>query len=93
MIATVLVFGTLTMPMPTAGLPFSARELAEVGEAVLDLGDVAQAHRRAVLVADDHRREVVELVELEVELDQVLGGAADEEAAGELDVLAAEGVR
>ena len=74
MISTVLVLGTLTMPMPTAGLPFSARQLAEVGQAVLDLGDVAQPHRGAVLVADDHRRQVVELVELQVELDQVLGG-------------------
>jgi hypothetical protein len=71
-------------------LAVEARQLAVVGEAVLELGDVAEAHRDAVALRHDQAAERIEGMEFEVELDQVFGGLADHEAAGQLHVLAAK---
>jgi hypothetical protein len=82
---------TLTMPMPMVGFAVEARHLAEVRQPVHHLADVADADRRAVHVADDHLLQRGRVVELQVQLDQALGGRAHEEAAGQLQVLAAKG--
>ena len=74
------------------GLAIEPRELPEVGEPVLDLGDVLEPDRRSVAEPDDHLLEIVHVVELEVELHQVLGRAADDESARDLQVLAGERV-
>ena len=87
-----LALAIFTMPRPTGGLAVEAGQLALVGEAVLDARHVAQAHRRLVAPGDDQLAQLLDLVELQVELDQAFGGAAHHEAAGQLHVLAGEGL-
>ena len=69
-----------------------AGELAKVGEPILDLRHVGQLDGVTALVAEDHAGEVVDAVELQVQLDERFGGLADDEAAGELDMLLGEGL-
>jgi hypothetical protein len=73
-------------------LAVEARQLAVVGEPVVEFGDIAEAHRDAVALRQYQAAQRVEGMEFEVELDQVLGGLADDEAAGQLHVLGGEGV-
>ena len=83
--------GDLDDAQADGGLAHEARELPVIGQAVLDLGDILEAHRRAVAVGDDHFCQIVEAVEFQVELDQVFGLLPHQEAAGELDMLVGKG--
>ena len=73
-------------------LAVEARHLAVVGQAVLDLGHVAKAHRRLFAKGHDQLAELIDLMEFEVELDQAFGRPANHKAAGELHVLFGKGV-
>ena len=74
------------------GLAVEARQHAIIRQAVLDARHVAEADRRAVAMRHDHCGQRPEVVELEVRLQQVLAGAADQEAARQAHVLAPERV-
>jgi hypothetical protein len=78
------------------GFAVETRQLAVVGETIFQFGDVDESDRRGIgwraAVADDQAAQRIEGMEFEVELDQVLGGFADDETAGQLHMLAGEGV-
>ena len=75
------------------GLAVEAGELTEIRQAVLDPAEIPEPDRRAVAVGHDHFFQLIQPMKFQVELHQVLGLSAREEAAGELQVLLVEGVR
>ena len=76
---------------PHGRLAVEARQLAEVRERVLDFGDVAQADGRTLGVGDDEIPQCARIVVLQIELDELLGAATDQEPTREAQVLAGEG--
>ena len=72
------------------GVAIEACQLAEIGEAVFDFGDVGETDRCLPLPCDDHLLEVVQRMEFQIELDQILGAGADDEAASQLHMLLVE---
>ena len=56
-------------------------ELTEIRQAVFDLRQIGQSNCQSIALRDDQLLEIFDLVEFQIELDQVLGRAADHEAA------------
>jgi hypothetical protein len=83
--------GLLHDPDPDRGPAVVAGELAQVLGAVLHPRHVAQQDRRAVRVGHDEIGQLLEGAELRLGLHRVLDLAALDEAAGDLDVLPAQG--